>query len=470
MALSSIAYLGRRTATLLVTRLALAPSNIAVQSLSTMPMPQPPHRYLTSSLLDLSDLNAQIALDEEKRQAAFELSRELGSALAKRKAAAEIGEAGEGGDVDATLGALVARAFESGSDHDRRRNNLSWKVEDYLRHKAYSHFLATGNLLPPSAVPQAGDEEFLAGACIGLSQDLARYAVGRATVRDVASVRLARDLVSDIMDYLLEFDFRNGPLRRKYDGTKYALKSLETILYELSVTGATDGDAKAGEGADGVETKADRMPKQDLDRILLRMQQYDERRENLIKLCRDGQKAAKQSIFALHRGDKEKAAKLLKACEDNVRDDLLPIVNEEPGLRHGSFANVLEEYVEARMFQTWLETGTVLKLSDFEPHIDMDAYFGGLCDLTGEVGRSAVTRGTARDTDGVRRCLETNMSILLSIQSLTRLPPGGGLHKKIEPLRRSVEKLERMMYEMSLTEAAGRAVATEAAEGAAVDT
>jgi hypothetical protein len=28
----------------------------------------------------------------------------------------------------------------------------------------------------------------------------------------------------------------SGPLRRKYDGVKYALKKLEDILFELSVT------------------------------------------------------------------------------------------------------------------------------------------------------------------------------------------------------------------------------------------
>jgi predicted translin family RNA/ssDNA-binding protein len=72
---------------------------------------------------------------------------------------------------------------------------------------------------------------------MGLCQDLARYGMGRATARDVESVTQARNLVQEILEYLLTFDFRSGYLRRKYDGTKYALKTLETILYELSVTG-----------------------------------------------------------------------------------------------------------------------------------------------------------------------------------------------------------------------------------------
>lgn len=45
---------------------------------------------------------------------------------------------------------------------------------------------------------------------------------------------------------LIKFDFRNGPLRKKYDSVKYAVRRLETILYELSLTRATEvgaGDA-----------------------------------------------------------------------------------------------------------------------------------------------------------------------------------------------------------------------------------
>jgi hypothetical protein len=34
---------------------------------------------------------------------------------------------------------------------------------------------------------------------------------------------------------MLEFDFRNGPLRKKYDVLKYALKSIEDIVYEMSL-------------------------------------------------------------------------------------------------------------------------------------------------------------------------------------------------------------------------------------------
>ena len=184
----------------------------------------------------------------------------------------------------------------------------------------------------------------------------------------------------------------------------------------------------------------------------------------MIKKCRDAQKAAKQAIFALHRKDTAQALKLLKECEEYIQKDLLPIVEEEPPLRSGSFAGVMEEYAEGKLFYVWLlgkdenaptekPSGIILRPEDFEIALEPDEYLGGLCDLTGEIGRFAVQQGTARDTEGVKQCLDSNGAIYLAIQTMERFPTG--ISKKMDQLRRSVEKLERILYEMSLSEAAG---------------
>ena len=57
----------------------------------------------------------------------------------------------------------------------------------------------------------------------------------------------------------MQFDFRNGNLRKKYDSLKYTLKKLEQIIYELnffikpesSSLDAPSGIAESAEGADG---------------------------------------------------------------------------------------------------------------------------------------------------------------------------------------------------------------------------
>eukprot|EP00934_Nitzschia_sp_Nitz4_P003862 Nitzschia sp. Nitz4//scaffold11_size288233//181548//182765//NITZ4_000791-RA/size288233-processed-gene-0.242-mRNA-1//-1//CDS//3329534125//3852//frame0 len=355
-------------------------------------------------------------------------------------------------------------------DRTPRQASLSNRVEDYVRLRAFHHFMTSDSehaLLPPSQIAHfATDEEYLSGACMGLCQDLARYAVGRATVRDVTSVQETRDLVQLILDYLLMFDFRNGTLRRRYDGTKYVLKSLETLLYELSVTGAMgeDGEPPSKKRKENPLTPLSEQP--EFEGIRKRMEKRDEMREQLIKNCRDAQKAAKQAIYALHRGDSKRAETLLGQCETCITNQLLPIVKEEPPLQSGSFANCLEEYVEAKLFHTWLgdgqssNMGALLELGDFQFDLTPEQYLGGVCDLTGEIGRVAVHRGASRDFDGVRRCLETNSAVLTSLRTMERLP--GAVNKKMDQVRKNVEKLERMTYEISLSLATGRNIQSEA--------
>lgn len=167
----------------------------------------------------------------------------------------------------------------------------------------------------------------------------------------VPFIKKARDVVSLILEELLQFDFRNGPLRRKYDSTKYALKTLETVLYELSVAGAVGGH-KSLVGEEGEppakKIKVDEeklssgiLPSKEITALRERLDHRDKLRESLIKQCRDGQKAAKQSIFAMHRGDSKKALTLLNDCEKCIKNDLIPILKEEPSLRYGSFSGVL---------------------------------------------------------------------------------------------------------------------------------
>ena len=469
-------------------------------------IPSPPYQYLSGQpdFLDLSDLDSLISSREANRQAGYDLSSKIKSALLRARASLERIDQ-DRHLLDEQLETLILQALALDQDQDTgagadvevdavspkgtkpRIANLSFSFGDYVRYKAYIHFLQTGTLIPQSNLKHAfTDEEYLSGV-MTLNHDLARYAVGRATERDVASVVMARDLASKVLDHLMTYDFRNGNLRRKYDGVKYAVKTCETVLYELSVTGCdvsafTNASASAIASASAVDSaeledqvakrakiENDKIPQEELQRLCERMTHRDELREALIKKSRDGQKAAKQAIYALHRQDFKAAERLIEACEKCVIEDLNPIVNEEPQLRYGSFANVLEEYAEAKMFYAWLAgdgssidvakpNGQVLLPSDFTKiPLEPEEYLGGLADLTGEVGRFAVTRGTQRDTPGVKLSLETDTSILYALDSLSKLP-GGGLNKKIDPLRRSVEKLEKMLYELSLVKATGRNV------------
>lgn len=141
-------------------------------------------------------------------------------------------------------------------------------------------------------------------------------------------------VVTELNAKMLEFDFRNGPLRRKYDGLKYALRNIEDILFELSLQSPVDGTPSPAAGPDECASPTKRMRLEEgaaagstspaesegvfrfidaaeLDCIRARMDEYDQLRELVIKDSRDVQKLAKQAVFAVIRGQLSEARKKL---------------------------------------------------------------------------------------------------------------------------------------------------------------
>ena len=81
--------------------------------------------------------------------------------------------------------------------------------------------------------------------------ELNRFAVLAATRRDVAAVEHARETVDQLQSQLMQFDFRNGQLRKKFDGIKYTVKKLEQMIYELSLASTMGGYAPGSHEDDG---------------------------------------------------------------------------------------------------------------------------------------------------------------------------------------------------------------------------
>lgn len=372
-------------------------------------------------LVGIDELAQALKRNDERYRAASERSWEINAALIRCQMARD--DVTANGDVTATtivhvdthLDKLVAATIVCNAMYDNivhenatvveavhprapRLGSLGHKMEDYARYKAFQYFLLHGKMISIHADLTTGyqymlspqsrniltDEEYISGVCIGLCHDLAKHCVQLASnavhnTMAVPFINTSRNAVSQILEELLQFDFRNGPLRRKYDSVKYALKTIETVLYELSVAGAVGGHShlivtnddttrlndNIGSGTkemkisnnEDCENESDSnvsmqekgkeymsliIPVTEIAEIRERMDHRDQQRETLIKACRDGQKYAKQAIFALHRGDVQRALNLLQECESCVNDQLLPIIKEEPTLRYGSYSGLLE--------------------------------------------------------------------------------------------------------------------------------
>jgi predicted translin family RNA/ssDNA-binding protein len=67
------------------------------------------------------------------------------------------------------------------------------------------------------------------------------------------------------------------------------------------------------------------------------------------------------------------------------------------------------------MFLLWRLNGRLPTKAELGVAVTSIEYFGGLIDFTGEMGRFAVARATARDEVAVRTCLETDVYVSRSI-------------------------------------------------------
>jgi predicted translin family RNA/ssDNA-binding protein len=179
---------------------------------------------------------------------------------------------------------------------------------------------------------------------------------------------------------------------------------------------------------------------------------YDEQRDRVIKRSRDITKASKVAIYCLHRGEMDKANAQLELAQE-AADELLPLIQAEPTLRYGSYAGGLEEYAEAAIFARFVQTGTILPLSEL-PRCDREEYLGGVLDFTGELNRYCVAKATARDVAAVTRCrdiVDALMGIFLKFDFRN-----GALRKKYDGLKYTLRKMENTLYELSLSSAAAK--------------
>ena len=94
--------------------------------------------------------------------------------------------------------------------------------------------LEDGTLITKKELKVVNAEEYLLGLC-DFTGELVRYAVLRATARDKKAVQDVRNIIDAIHGQLLQFDLRNGELRKKYDSIKYNLQKAENTLYDLTL-------------------------------------------------------------------------------------------------------------------------------------------------------------------------------------------------------------------------------------------
>lgn len=181
--------------------------------------------------------------------------------------------------------------------------------------------------------------------------------------------------------------------------------------------------------------------------LLTSYKTYGRLREEVIVKSRQILRNSKLAIFALHRGELLKAKKILDQTE-GLFLNLEKLFRKEKKLEsEGPFKDAAEEFVEAKMFYEFLSTGNIDFISKVK--LSFDDYLGGICDLTGEILRKAVQFATDGKLDKVKGCQQAIQKI---IGELIKFDLVGKLRPKYDEAKRTLRKIEEIVYELKLQE------------------
>ena len=169
-------------------------------------------------------------------------------------------------------------------------------------------------------------------------------------------------------------------------------------------------------------------------------------RRMLIKETSDILSASKQAIFAYHRSDKKEGDKLVAYAEKGLKSiDTRFIKKDKTLLQQGSLKAAQEEFIEANFFGLILENKKLDLVKGIE--INYESYFGGLCDLTGELVRKSVNLVSSGKMKEIKRFRKITEEI---IKELIKFDLVGQLRVKYDQAKNNLRKMEDIAYDIKI--------------------
>ena len=121
------------------------------------------------------------------------------------------------------------------SPESEYENSYKQAMQEYVEAIAFYNFSKENRLVDYDELDVL-PEYYLLGLC-DLTGELVREAVNSSIRGDFSRTEKIKDFVTELYGTLLQFDFRNGEIRKKFDGIKYDLKKLEDIMFDLKIKG-----------------------------------------------------------------------------------------------------------------------------------------------------------------------------------------------------------------------------------------
>ncbi len=185
------------------------------------------------------------------------------------------------------------------------------------------------------------------------------------------------------------------------------------------------------------------IDKQDFKKIRERLSKYDNSREELIKKARDVLKLSKQLIYTIHRKELGEADKLVINLKKE-KGELDKIAFSSKKLFYeGSYSDACQEYAEAMAYYGFVKNGKIPTISTLK--VNEEDYLMGICDLTGELTRKAVTiaHKDDKEVERIKELVEGIFGEFLKFDLRN-----SELRKKSDSIKWNLKKLEEVMYDL----------------------
>jgi predicted translin family RNA/ssDNA-binding protein len=108
-------------------------------------------------------------------------------------------------------------------------------LQEYAEAVTYYYYVTEDRLISNDELG-IDAENYLLGIC-DLTGELARRAVFSVVEEKYSEVKKLQEFVEIIHNEFLEFELRNGEIRKKSDSIKWNTKKIEEIMYDLKIRG-----------------------------------------------------------------------------------------------------------------------------------------------------------------------------------------------------------------------------------------
>lgn len=173
--------------------------------------------------------------------------------------------------------------------------------------------------------------------------------------------------------------------------------------------------------------------------------QQESERQQIISLSNIVLHDSKRVIFALHRGDINKANEQFIEIENIIVKKLEKKFGYQRIMQEGSYRAAVEEYVEAKMFYFVITNKKIDKIKTIK--LNFDSYLGGICDLTGELIRKATN---AAAENNLKEVIKIKNIINEILAELVEFDMAGYLRTKYDQAKTNLKKIEQIYYEIKI--------------------